>query len=163
MAAKDDLNRRIAFRLLKALLFTVEDALAECICNGNKEIQVQPVGDQRVNRKPDILVLHPEHLKVAKQAVLLEMVPPLFVAEVVSPGGENSDNHKRDYIWKRQQYADLGIPEYWIIDPHLKRVTVLTLMDGSYAEKKYLAPQKIVSEAFPTLSVTVQALLEGDL
>jgi len=162
VVAEDDLNRRIAFRLLKALLFTLEDALSECICNGNKEVQVPPVGDQRVSRKPDILVLHPEHLAIARQAVLLEMVPPLFVAEVVSPGGENSENYKRDYVWKRQQYEEMGIPEYWIIDPHLEKVTVLVLVDGAYVENVYVASEPVVSKMFPTLSVTVEALLQGD-
>ena len=163
VVAEDDLNRRIAFRLLRALLFAVEGALSECICNGNKEIQVQPVGDRRVNRKPDIMVLHPEHLKVARQAVLLGMVPPLFVAEVVSPGGEDSDNYQRDYVWKRQQYEEIGIPEYWIIDPHQKKVTVLMFVDGTYLDKVYVASERIVSRVFPTLLTTVQALLQGDL
>ena len=162
VVAEDDLNRRIAFRLLKALLFAVEDALSECICNGNKEVQVRPVGDRRVNRKPDILVLHPEHLAIAKQAVLPEMVPPLFVAEIVSRGGENSDNYKRDYSWKRQQYAELGIPEYWIVDPHREKITVLVLRDGTCTDRVYEESHLIVSKVFPTLSITVQNLLEDE-
>ncbi len=163
VTSEDDLNRRIAFRLLRFLLFAVEDALSECICNGNKEIQVRPVGDRRVNRKPDILVLHPEHLEIARQAVLLEMVPPLFVAEVVSQGGENSDNYQRDYVWKRQQYEEIGIPEYWIIDPHREQVTALVLVDGSYESKVYGASEQISAKVFPTLSVRVEVLLKGDL
>lgn len=160
VTSEDDLNRRIAFRLLRFLLFAVEDALSECICNGNKEIQVRPVGDRRVNRKPDILVLHPEHLEIARQAVLLEMVPPLFVAEVVSPGGKNSDNYQRDYIWKRQQYEEMGIPEYWIIDPHLEKVSVLVLVEASYQETAYTEDDLIKSVIFPGLSVMLRDLLK---
>ena len=163
VASEDDLNRRIGLRLLKALLMVLEEALSECICNGNKELQVKPVGDQRVNRKPDVMVLHPEHLAIAKQAVLLDMVPPLFVAEVVSPGGENSDNYQRDYVWKRQQYETLGIPEYWIIDPHRQQVTVLVLIDGTYEGKSYEASEQITSKVFPALLVRVEALLKGDM
>ena len=159
VSSEDDLNRRIAFRLLKFWLLAVDDALSECICNGNKEIQVQPVGDRRVNRKPDILVLHPEHLKVARQAVLLDMVPPLFVAEVVSPGGEKSDNYQRDYVWKREQYQQWQIPEYWIIDPHREKVTVLVLVNGTYVERLYEASERVVSKIFPSFSITVQNLL----
>jgi Uma2 family endonuclease len=43
-----------------------------------------------------------------------EMPPPRLVVEVVSPGKKDRD---RDYIAKRQQYAERGIPEYWLIDP----------------------------------------------
>ncbi|WP_432811627.1 Uma2 family endonuclease [Pantanalinema sp. GBBB05] len=37
------------------------------------------------------------------------MAPPLLVIEVVSSGELQRD---RDYIAKRSQYQDLGIPEY---------------------------------------------------
>ncbi len=40
-------------------------------------------------------------------------VPPLvLIVEVVSPGKANAE---RDYIHKRDQYADLGVSEYWLI------------------------------------------------
>lgn len=42
------------------------------------------------------------------------MAPPLLVIEVVSPG---ELQRNRDYIAKRLQYQDCGIPEYWIVDP----------------------------------------------
>ncbi|MEL7359222.1 MAG: Uma2 family endonuclease [Cyanobacteria bacterium J06560_6] len=159
VASEDDLNRRIALRLL-LLLAQIEGGIyAEHICNGNKELQVNPVGDRLVNRKPDVMVLHPEHLEAARQAVLLEMVPPLFVAEVVSPGGENSESYQRDYVWKRQQYEDLGIPEYWIIDPHREKVTVLTLVDGTYVGQAYVESEQIVSKIFPTLALNIRDLL----
>ncbi|MEL6488320.1 MAG: Uma2 family endonuclease [Cyanobacteria bacterium J06621_3] len=161
VASEDDLNRRIALRLL-LLLAQIEGGIyAEHICNGNKELQVNPVGDRRVNRKPDVMVLHPEHLEVARQAVLLEMVPPLFVAEVVSPGGENSENYQRDYVWKRQQYEDLGIPEYWIIDPHRETVTALALVEGSYKGTVCTGDDLIKSKVFPKLAVVTKRLFQG--
>ena len=162
VSSENDLNVRIALRLL-LLLAVLEDGIyAERIRNGNREMQVPPVGDRWVNRKPDLMVLQPEHLELSLQSVLLEMVPPLFVAEVVSPGGENSENYKRDYVWKRQQYEEMGIPEYWIVDPHLEKVIVLVLVDGTYVEEVYVASDQVVSKVFPTLSVTVQTLLEGN-
>lgn len=96
---------------------------------------------------------------MARQAILIDMVPPLFVAKVVSPGDENTPNYKRDYVWKRQQYAELGIREYWIIDPHRDKVTVLLSADGGYKEKVYVGGEQIDSEVFPTLAVTVDDLL----
>jgi len=159
VASEDDLNLRIAFTLAIKISQLKGGVFANRIRNGNKEMQVSPVGDKCVNRKPDVMVIQPEHLAVARQAVLIDMVPPLFVAEVVSPGDENTPNYQRDYVWKRQQYAELGIPEYWIIDPHREKVTTLVLTDSGYEETAYAGRQQIKSQVFPTLVVTADDLL----
>lgn len=51
------------------------------------------------------------------------------VVEVVSP-----DDPARDLVAKRADYAEAGIPEYWIVDPRVETVTVLTLAGGTYVE-----------------------------
>ena len=79
--------------------------------------------------------------------------------EVVSPGNPDTDNYKRDYIWKRQQYQDWGIPEYWIADPHRSQVTVLQLVDGIYQKETYQGTVPIKSTAFPELMITADDLL----
>ena len=45
-----------------------------------------------------------------------------LVLEVVSP-----DDPNRDLVVKRKDYAEAGIPEYWIVDPREKTITVLKL------------------------------------
>ena len=50
-----------------------------------------------------------------------------LVAEVVSEGAEN---RQRDLVDKRAEYAAAGISEYWIVDPEIVAVTVLTLPEG---------------------------------
>jgi Uma2 family endonuclease len=57
------------------------------------------------------------------------MAPPLVVMEIVSPGEIQRD---RDYIAKRMQYQDFGIPEYWIIDPQTQTILILELVGNSY-------------------------------
>ena len=52
-----------------------------------------------------------------------------LVAEVVSP-----DDPDRDLVEKRADYAEAGIPEYWIVDPRDETITVLTLEGGVYVE-----------------------------
>jgi Uma2 family endonuclease len=52
-----------------------------------------------------------------------------LVIEVVS---EDEESHKRDYQEKRADYAELGVPEYWIVDPQTDRIMVLTLDRGQY-------------------------------
>lgn len=48
-----------------------------------------------------------------------------LVMEVVSGGPQD---RKRDLVIKRAEYAAAGIPEYWIVDPESRRITVLTLV-----------------------------------
>lgn len=160
---EDDDNTNVAFVLGFSIARLRNALFVNLVRTGTKEIQVEPVGDKRVNRKPDLLVLHPEHRDTAKQAILLGMQPPLFVAEVVSPGNENSDNYKRDYLWKRQQYKDWRIQEYWIIDRHRGAVTVLTLTDSRYEEAVYTGAMAIQSNVFPDLAVTAQTVLAGKI
>ena len=131
------------------------------------EIQVHPMGDNRVNRKPDLIVLRPEHLELMadlkKNAILLGMPAPLLVAEIVSPGGDRSDNYRRDYNWKHQQYEEWQIPEYWIIDRHRQQVVIFTLSEGTYQEHRYTQDESLKSSAFPTLTLTATQLLTGEI
>ena len=53
-----------------------------------------------------------------------------LVAQIVSP-----DRPERDLVDKRADYAEAGIPEYWIVDPRHAAITVLTLTAGAYVEK----------------------------
>ena len=52
-----------------------------------------------------------------------------LVAEVVSP-----DDPDRDRVEKRGDYAEAGLPEYWIADPADETITVLGLEGGAYVE-----------------------------
>lgn len=73
--------------------------------------------------------------------VLIAPYPPaqklLFALEIVSEGAEA---RQRDFVDKRADYAEAGIPEYWIVDPFEKVVTVLKLQGKTYVEHgKFLA------------------------
>ena len=129
------------------------------------EIQVHPVGDDRVNRRPDLTVLRPEHIplmnELKKNAVLFGMPAPLLVAELVSPGSNRTENYRRDYDWKRQQYEWWQIPEYWIIDRHRDRVTALVLKGDTYTERIYQSSEQIQSVVFPDLQLSIAQILAG--
>lgn len=159
VASEDDENLQIAIELMFALRQI--PGLRRLVRNGVKEIQVNPAGDNCVNRKPDVIVMQPEHLTTARQAITFGQLPPQFVAEVVSPGAESSENYQRDYVWKRSQYQQWRIPEYWIIDPHRQQVTVLILQDNTYQETVYQGDEAIASTAFPYLSLTAGTVLAG--
>lgn len=40
-----------------------------------------------------------------------------------------------DLVDKRRDYAEAGIPEYWIVDPRGETITVLRLRRGAYLEQ----------------------------
>jgi Uma2 family endonuclease len=50
-----------------------------------------------------------------------------LVVEIVSP-----DDVERDTVLTRADYAEAGIPKYWIVNPKEETITVLKLGDGVY-------------------------------
>ncbi len=69
---------------------------------------------------------------------------PDLVVEILSPS-----TAERDRTRKRALYARYGVPEYWLVDPDARTVTVLRLDDGAFAEvAHYGAGQTLTS---PTL------------
>ena len=91
---------------------------------------------------PDLTIIKAEHIEQLRDrnTVRLSMAPPDLVVEVVSPGNLQRD---RDYIAKRNQYLDREIPLYWIIDPQVKEITVLTLTSAGYQAQIYRNSDKL--------------------
>ncbi len=79
-----------------------------------------------------------------------------LVVEVVSP-----DDPERDLMTKRREYAQAGIPEYWIVDPRTETILVLSLAGASYRERRYGRGEQALSVAFPALVVDVSAALDA--
>lgn len=52
-----------------------------------------------------------------------------LVVEIVSP-----DDPERDTVTKRADYAEAGVPEYWIVNPVEATITVLQLAEAAYTE-----------------------------
>ena len=52
-----------------------------------------------------------------------------LVMEIVSP---DPHSRERDYEKKREDYAEAGVPEYWIVDPQEEKITVLKLSGDGY-------------------------------
>lgn len=52
-----------------------------------------------------------------------------LVMEIV---GADAASQERDREKKRADYAEAGIPEYWIVDPQTHRITVLKLQRSAY-------------------------------
>ena len=113
------------------------------------------------------MVIKPEHSKIngeiGGRAIFFDMPAPAFAVEVVSPGGESSENYLRDYVWKRQQYEWWQIPEYWIIDPHRAQLTVLILTNGRYQEMVYKGSADVVSPILNGFRLSVTQMFAGEI
>ena len=96
-------------------------------------------------REPDVLFVLTEHLawfggKFATGADL--------VVEVVS------EDRARDFHKKRSEYEEAGIPEYWIVDPRERQITVLGLVNGVYeVVGDYSGEGRAESKILPGFSV----------
>ena len=91
-------------------------------------------------REPDVLFVTPEQRAGRRHAT----AGASLVMEVVS---DDEKSKLRDREEKRTEYAAAGIPEYWIVDPEPRTVTVLTLPagGGEYAEHGVFAEGETAS------------------
>ena len=66
-------------------------------------------GEPRASRQPDLLIVLPAHLNRATEDWLEG--PADLIVEVVS-----DDSERRDRQEKLAQYAEVGVPEYWLVE-----------------------------------------------
>jgi Uma2 family endonuclease len=155
MPAESEINRRIA-----GFLFAHFLQLGIPAYRLTMKTEVAVSGSRVSVRVPDLLVLSEELAAemegASRSIVLMDMPPPLLVVEVVSPNQE-----KRDYRYKRTEYAARGIAEYWIVDPIAQKVTVLEWVEGWYEEQVFAGDNKIESSVLGSLDLTVDRVLQG--
>jgi Uma2 family endonuclease len=131
---------------------------------------LRPSGMGLTAFRPDVAVVDRTELVKEplwpEQSILTLGSSIKFVAEVVSSNWQN------DYARKVEDYATLGIPEYWIADyaalggldfigrPKQPTLTICVLCeDGSYEKWRFRGADAIVSPTFPGLSLTAQQVL----
>lgn len=80
-----------------------------------------------------------------------------LVVEVVSPDGS-----KRDTEEKVLDYAEAGIPEYWIVNPLDTTITVLVLDGQAYRRQGvFRRGERATSELLPDFSVSVDEVFDA--
>ena len=83
--------------------------------------------------------------------------PPELVIEVLSPS-----TLRHDKLRKLNLYAQMGVPEYWLVTPHPLLIEVLENRDGSYVTSGVFAAEHCLrSVVFPTLALELQAVAEA--
>ncbi|BAY17966.1 hypothetical protein NIES21_38090 [Anabaenopsis circularis NIES-21] len=120
---------------------------------------------------PDVLILNQPNLlneplwKKASTVSQAESIP--LVIEVVST------NWRDDYLKKAADYEAVGIPEYWIVDyaalggrrfignPKQPTISVYSLVDGEYQVQQFRNHERIISQTFPQLNLTVEQIFQS--
>jgi Uma2 family endonuclease len=130
---------------------------------------LRPFFDVVTARRPDIVVLDET---ILANEPLWEREPVItlgrsikLVVEVVST------NWETDYARKLEEYAIMGIPEYWIVDyralggiafigkPKQPTFTVSQLVGEEYQQTKYRLGQPIYSPLLPNLNLRLDDIL----
>jgi Uma2 family endonuclease len=121
--------------------------------------------------RPDVMVIGRNELAKEllwyDQSILTMGSSIKFVVEVFSSNWQN------DYARKIEDYAILGIPEYWIADyaglggtrhigkPKQPTLSICTLVNGEYEIQQLRGNQPIISLTFPNLKLTAEQVLKA--
>ncbi len=114
-------------------------------------------GKWDTSRIPDLTVIPTQQwreLRTREAVIELNEPPPILVIEVVSESTKTAD-----YRAKRVEYNVLNIPEYWVVDPLISKVTIFTLVEELYEGTEFTGTEQIVSGTFPELTLTVEQII----
>jgi Uma2 family endonuclease len=81
-------------------------------------------------RKADVVVCMPSARPPPRRGLLKE--PPDILVEVVTP---TPRDERRDRVEKMSEYAEFGVPYYWIVDPALGSLEIFQLTDDHKYKK----------------------------
>lgn len=102
-------------------------------------------------REPDLVFMLAEH---ADRMGNEYWAGADLVVEIVS----SKEGRKRNLQEKREDYAEAGVPEYWIVDPMERTISVLSLEDSRYATfGEFKVGEVASSKLLPGLAVDVAA------
>lgn len=133
-----------------------------------KNCLIQPPAATATALRPDVIVLDEREIEQEplwqREPIITRGSTIKLVVEVVST------NWQDDYARKVEEYAFLGIPEYWIIDylglggiafigkPKQPTFTVCCLQNGEYEQQQYRVDGTINSELLPDLNLKLSNL-----
>jgi Uma2 family endonuclease len=102
---------------------------------------------------PDLMYFPAGQEAEINQEKRIRVVPTLIV-EVLS-----ESTMGRDQVTKRDAYAKLGVPHYWMVDRRRRSIAELLLgPDRRYAEREVAAPEVFRPSVFPGLAIDLERL-----
>lgn len=145
------LHQRVAYRLMTSL---DEQLPAGWEMLADVEVVTQPGFPVHV-RVPDVLITTVDVVAANPPRLTAEQV--LVAVEIVSPGSRDTDT-----LVKPVEYANAGIPHYWLIDlkPPVSLTAYKLAGKFGYRESPAVTGQFKTLEPFP-LSIDVAALTSG--
>jgi Uma2 family endonuclease len=102
------------------------------------------------SRDPDIVVIRKDGL-IERDGYIHSA--PQLVVEVMSPS-----NRPKNRVRLRQDYASLGVPEYWEVWPEERSVEVLHLENGRYHSPGLLQEGTLKPREFPDVQVDISQI-----
>lgn len=106
--------------------------------------------------RPDLTVILNENLSHLTENGIYEGAPDIVI-EAVSEA-----SLMQDVDVKKLLYAAEGIPEYWIVFPELKLLTIYQLVNGNYHPFAHALEQGIVqSKVLPDFQLEVSQIFRG--
>ena len=130
---------------------------------------IKPPAAEATVLRPDVIVLDEDELRNEplweREPVITNGNTIKLVVEVIST------NWQDDYARKVEEYALLGIPEYWMVDylglggnafigkPKQPTFTICQLKGDEYEQKLYRLGQEIFSPLIPALSLQLDDIL----
>jgi Uma2 family endonuclease len=131
-------------------------------------VRTQTQTGREQSRHPDVSVVDKTLWDSNLAAYTAFREPLQLVVEVVSTNWED------DYVDKLDEYQRLGIREYWIVDylalgsrtylgnPKEPAVFVFLLNEsGQYESKRFRGSDRIISNTFPQLNLTIEQILSA--
>ena len=122
------------------------------------DLELVPRGKPGFVRRPDLVVVHQAAVdRIRRDGGILRASDTLVVVEIVSPG-----SYRTDHVIKRGEYADAGIPHYWIVDLD----EPVTLIDChlaaqfGYQDPGPVTGRFVTTDPFP-VGLTLDGLLPG--
>lgn len=105
-------DHNIAVKRLLALLDAQAPDHLEVIPHMDIDLELVSADEPGYSRRPDLIVVERAAVeRVSKDGSMLKASDTVLVVEIVSPGSK-----RIDHVDKHGEYADAGIPYYWIVD-----------------------------------------------
>jgi len=124
----------------------------DCISLSTINVVLQKEGEDNQWVIPDISVICP---KFDLSQTKYQGIPKLIV-EILSPS-----NQSHDLITKMNIYAKYGVPEYWIVNPLNKSLSIYTLDEsGHYIQDIVEKTGNVKSKFFSGLAVDLDGLFQ---
>jgi Uma2 family endonuclease len=117
----------------------------------NKTLYEQTVRTKRHRRRADRVIWAGLGRKPRKGET------PTIVIEFVSVGKQD---RKRDYEEKRDEYQEIGVQQYWIIDRFHRTMTVYLFQHGRVRKRILRANQTYTTSLLPGFELPVARLFE---